>query len=120
MAFDTNQLLYNAALTSTQNGTGLRVRSTRLAGVWVRFSVPQATGTTPTLDITVQDSADNSTFNTVTTLRQITASGSYRQRIFTDREYVRAVMTVGGTTPNFGTVVGGFESGGQYKDAQSQ
>lgn len=120
MAFDENQLLRNAATTATFTGTGIRVRSLPLDGIPIRVVVPSATGTSPTMDLKVQDSADDSTYNDVFTFRQITAAGVYRARVQTQREYIRLVGTVGGTSPNFGTVKAGLETGGQFDNRQSQ
>ncbi len=64
------------------------------------------TGTTPTLDIKLQHSDDNSTFTDVTNgaFAQVTGTGSL-QKLTVDvgglKRYVRAVHTLGGTTPSF-------------------
>jgi hypothetical protein len=70
----------------------------------VQLNVTAASGTTPTLDVVLEDSVDGSNFNAITggTFTQFTATG--RQAIditapFTDN--IRARWTVGGTTPSF-------------------
>ena len=71
-------------------------------------------GTTPTLDGKIQDSADGSTgWADVSgaTFTQVTASTNF-QKITVDlngtKRYLRYVGTIGGTTPSFGlTVIAG-------------
>jgi hypothetical protein len=119
MAYDSLGMLRAAAagnLTVTGNGTGLQIDGTAAAGVGVRIHVPQATGTTPTADIVIADSPDNSAWKSRLTFDQITVAGEYRQRLVTKQKYVRFQATIGGTTPNFGAVQIGFETGGEYKD----
>jgi hypothetical protein len=69
----------------------------------VSIPVTAATGTTPTLDISIQESDDSGTnWFTVYDLPRITATGIYRSpliRMVGNR--VRYVQTVGGTTPSF-------------------
>jgi hypothetical protein len=75
-------------------------------GDWSRFraqlNVTSASGTTPTLDVVIEDSFDGTTWNTVVTFTQKTASGVQALDVsgqFTDQLRVR--WTVGGTTPSF-------------------
>lgn len=121
--YDSGLLLRAASaanLTATVTTAGLDLGS---AGGWLhsqadlRISVPQATGTLPTLDAKIQESDDNSTYYDLLTFAPtITAAGNYRRKIQTVRRYVRAVLTVGGTLPNFGAVVVGIDSGGEQKE----
>lgn len=67
-----------------------------------QLNVTAASGTTPTLDVLIQDSLDGTNWNTVGTFTQKTAAA--RQVIdvttpFADR--VRVLYTIGGTTPSF-------------------
>lgn len=94
-----------AARTSTVTATGVDV--TDYEGVVVIDQlVGTVSGTTPTLNGKIQDSADNSAWADVTgaTFTQVTASDSY-QTITLDldktRRYVRYVGTIAGTTPSF-------------------
>jgi hypothetical protein len=119
MAFDSVGMLRAVAagnLTATGNGTGLQIDGTPASGVGIRIHVPQATGTTPTFDCVIADSPDNSTWKARLTFDQITVAGQYRQRLVTKQKYVRFQATVAGTSPNFGVVQIGFETGGEYKD----
>jgi len=91
--------------TSTFNGTGVDLLGYQ-GKIKVTQDVGAVTGTTPTLDGKIQDSADNSTFADVTglTFTQVTTSSNI-QSIGVDpravRRYIRYVGTLGGTTPNF-------------------
>lgn len=65
-------------------------------------------GTNPTLDVKIQDSADNTTFADVAgyTFAQVdNAAGGSLQTLKVDtravRRYIRAVATIGGTSPSF-------------------
>lgn len=79
--------------------------------------VPQATGTTPTLDITVQEAqTEGGTYRTIQTMPQITVAGNYMVRVVNARRWVRFVLTVGGTTPNFGGVHIGLDEGKVQND----
>lgn len=62
-----------------------------------------------TLDITIETSADNSTYYTHTTMSQITATGTVRQAITNFGKYVRINYTVGGTSFTF-SVTGVFKN----------
>lgn len=93
-----------AARTATANGTGVDIRD--FQGILkVLLNIGAVTGTAPTLDVKIQDSADNSTFADVTgyAFAQQTAAANLALGIDTRnlRRYIRAVMTIGGTTPSF-------------------
>jgi hypothetical protein len=62
------------------------------------------TGTSPTLDVTLQTSADNATWRILGTFAQKTAAGTERKSFGGCDKFVRAVFDVGGTSPNFGLV----------------
>jgi hypothetical protein len=75
-------------------------------GDWSKFraqlAVTAASGTTPTLDVVVEDSFDGTNWNTVATFTQKTAAGTQAVDVtglFSDQLRVR--WTVGGTTPSF-------------------
>jgi hypothetical protein len=104
--WDSNTLFHNnATLTTTTNGNAFRVGD----GAECRIEVSvtgTVSGTSPTLDFKIQDSADGSTFaDTGVTFTQITATGARQERQFKARKgrgWVRCVATVGGTSPSFG------------------
>lgn len=73
------------------------------ADVVLFVHVTAATGTTPTLAIAIEQSADNSTYNAVTgaTGANITAAGTQTINARITQPYVRVTSTIGGTTPAF-------------------
>jgi len=100
----TGQSLPPAVRTSSANGTGIDFNEAGPA-VTVVAEVGTVTGTSPTLDITLEESADNSTFTAISgaALTQITASNGRQVVTFYNRaqRYVRAVATIAGTSPSF-------------------
>jgi len=119
MAYDADVMLHNPGtdLTVTATGTGKLIDGTAIDGQYVRVSVPQATGTAPTLDITIQESDTlGSGYQTVVTFAQITTSVVARRVYSSKKKYARSVLTVAGTTPNFGKVQVGFDTGGEMTD----
>ena len=67
-------------------------------------------GTTPTLDVKIQDSADNSSFTDVVNkaFAQVGASASLQSLGIDTRgvkRYIRAALTITGTSPTFGLAV---------------
>lgn len=68
----------------------------------VQLNVTAAVGTTPTLDVVLEDSLDGTNWNVIGTFAQRTAVGREVLNVtapFTGT--VRARWTVGGTTPSF-------------------
>ena len=68
-------------------------------------------GTTPTLDAKIQDSADNSAFADIPgkVFGQVTDAGASIQFLGIDtrtvKRYIRAALTIGGTSPTFGLAI---------------
>lgn len=62
-----------------------------------------ASGTTPTLDASLEESADNSTWTAVagSSITQLTAAGNRIANANVVKNYVRVTVTIGGTTPSF-------------------
>lgn len=95
------------AVTANTNGTGVDTQGYNSAVATIE--VGAVSGTSPTLDIKIQDSADNSSFADVTglTFTQVTAANNSQVlrieglNTSTRRRYLRAVATVGGTSPSF-------------------
>ena len=87
----------------TTSGQTALLSSMDRANLRVQLNATVVTGTTPTLDVVIEDTVDGgTTWNTIGTFTQLTAAG--RQVInvtspFTDS--VRARWTIGGTTPSF-------------------
>jgi hypothetical protein len=94
------------ARTATVTSSGVDLKE-YTGNVMIVQDVGTVSGTTPTLDGKIQDSADNSAFADVTgyTFTQVTASTSL-QSLNVDtrkvRRYIRYVGTIAGTTPSFG------------------
>ena len=99
-------LLPMQSVTATGNGTGVDVQA-YVGQVAVVLAAKCTAGTNPTLDVKLQDSADNSTFADITgaTFTQVTnadTSAAVSEKITINinsaARYVRAVATIGGTS----------------------
>lgn len=70
--------------------------------MWVDASVhvSAVTGTSPTLDVKLESSPDNTTWTAIpgATATQLTAAGNARVSAFVNSEYVRVSSTVGGSS----------------------
>ncbi|MCX4752897.1 hypothetical protein [Kitasatospora purpeofusca] len=62
-----------------------------------------ASGTTPTLDVALEESADGASWTAVTgsAAAQLTAAGNRVAFAAVTKNYVRVAATIGGTTPSF-------------------
>lgn len=99
-----------ADITETTTGTGIDVTD-YVGSIAVVLSAKNVAGTSPTLIVKLQDSADNSTFADITgaVFTTVTAAGtkaSTLQKISVNidgaAKYLRAVATIGGTvSPEF-------------------
>lgn len=78
----------------------------------IDIPVTAVTGTTPTMAVQVQESADSGTnWYTVYTFPTITATGSYTSPVITmTGNVVRYVQTIGGTTPSFTRAINRLQS----------
>lgn len=102
-------------VTTTANGTGAYYGADRVVQFWLVLG-GAVTGTTPTLDVKFQDSADGSTYTDIgTAFPQRTTTASTTTGSLADfpttalktkpgRPYLRVVKTVGGTSPSFASV----------------
>ncbi len=101
-----SSLRATAAITATGQGSAVDVRTRRGLGVIILDSAA-GTGTSPTLDAVIQDSADGSTgWATVAgaTFTQVAGAASLQTLVFdfdACRGFIRVSETVGGTTPSF-------------------
>lgn len=97
-----------ARRTSTLTGTGIDVLDYEGVGLVV-LNASAGTGTSPTLDVKLQHSDDNSTFADVTgaVFTQVTdVAGTAGVRVLKInvpdlKRYLRVVGTIAGTTPSF-------------------
>jgi hypothetical protein len=99
-------LLPSQSLSASNNGTGVDLQQ-YVGNPVVVLNVGTQTGTSPTMDVKLQDSADNSSFADVTgyAFSQKTGTGTDTLALDTRafRRYVRTVCTLGGTSPVFPT-----------------
>ena len=94
-----------AARTSTGQTSGIDLKNYDGDVVFLLDSAA-GTGTSPTLDVTIEDSADNSSFAAITgaAFTQVVDAASAQKLVVNKdsaRRYVRVKYTVGGTTPSF-------------------
>jgi len=90
------------AYSTTTNGTSVDNGAASSNGAVINLHVTAASGTTPTLAVTVQHSTNNSTWSTIATFTTATAATSETVTVAgTVNRYTRAVFTVAGTTPSF-------------------
>lgn len=92
--------------TASANGAGVDTLGYNSASL--TLEVGAVSGTTPTLDVKLQESADNSAWTDVAgaTLTQVTAANNSQalrvEGLGTSRKrYLRAVATIAGTSPSF-------------------
>lgn len=100
----------SAALTST--ATTAAFTPTFGIGYEVNIPVTAVTGTTPTLDVSIEESDDSGTnWFKVYDFPRITANGMYRSPVLRlTGNRVRYVQTVGGTTPSFTRAINRLQS----------
>lgn len=94
-----------AARTATGQTSGIDLQTYDGDVVFLLDSAA-GTGTSPTLDVTIEDSADNSSFAAITgaAFTQVTGTASAQKLVVNKdsaRRYVRVKYTIGGTTPSF-------------------
>lgn len=99
------EILPAAARVATANGTGVD-KTAYIGRGMIVLNIGVVSGTNPTADVKIQDSADNSSFADISgaAFAQKTAAGTSTLAVDLDsaRQYIRAVFTLGGTsTPTF-------------------
>jgi hypothetical protein len=108
MAIDEDVLIRSGAtdLTASVTGaTGVDFGGHDQALVTYLVHVPKADGTSPTLDVKIQVSDNNSDWRDYLTFPQITAAGQYFLSGQATERYRRYYATVGGSDPDFGGVI---------------
>lgn len=98
-------LIASAARTATFNSDQFHTGGA-ITGIVIQINCTARSGTSPTLDIQLQDTVDGSNWNLVgTAFTQITATGIQVKRInLRDTpvsDTLRLACTIGGTTPSF-------------------
>lgn len=119
MAFDKNLMLRNTTTTLSTSETsdaGVNFGAADQRNLTYVVQVPLApTGTSPTLDVKIQESTDGTTWVDLVVFSQITAKGRYYRTVRGRLPYRRQYSTVGGSgTINFGAVVVGVDVSGRY------
>lgn len=71
--------------------------------VFLHVYCSAASGTTPTLNVSLEESNDGSSWTAITgsAAAQLTAAGNTGGNATPSKQYVRATSTVAGTTPSF-------------------
>lgn len=110
----------SAALTTTTTVTAI----TPGFGISYQVNIPvtAVTGTTPTLDVRIEESDDGGTnWFTVYDFPRITATGIYRSPFLpVTGNRVRYVQTVGGTTPSFTRSINRLQSNAPFPNSRQQ
>jgi hypothetical protein len=98
-------LLAAGARSATANGSAVEVRDYH-GRAFATLDSGAGSGTTPTLNVKLQGSADNSTWSDISgaSFSEVTTSASFQKIGVVLHEaprYVRARAVIGGDTPNF-------------------
>lgn len=94
--------LAESAARTASGDTGTLSGFSDLGKLRAQLEVTAAAGTSPTLDVVLEDSLDGTSWNTIGTFAQLTTTGREVIDItglFADRLRVR--WTIGGTSPSF-------------------
>lgn len=94
-------MVTSAARTATGQSSAVRTKDGNLG---LFLNITAASGTTPTLDIAVQWSADGTTFGAAQaadTFTQATAISAAAKYFTPKAAFYRIAWTIGGTTPSF-------------------
>ena len=102
--------LMAGTFTSSGNGSGVDLRGYQ-GKLKVTLNSGAGGGADHTLDVKLQESDDNSTWSDISgaAFTQVTNAGPSLQSMSVDpratKRYIRAVRTIGGTSPSFGFAV---------------
>jgi len=102
-SFDGRNLVAHSAITTNTTGTTVDGGAASANGALANLHITAASGTSPTLDVVVEHSTNNSTWATLGTFAQATGTGGESIVIAgpTVNRYVRSRATTGGTNPSF-------------------
>lgn len=98
---DGERVVLAAAAARTANGSGASFFMGGRDTLRLDLSITAAGGTTPTLNVKVQHSADGNTWTDLASFTQATGASSQRKVLSGCDRYVKATWTIGGTTPSF-------------------
>lgn len=117
MAYDVHTMFFNtsSALTSTATSDVIDFHGPDLEEIDYRICVTgTVSGTSPKIVATLETSDDNSNFSTETTFPDITAAGETHHKFRSRKRYRKLKLTVSGTSPSFGHVEAGIDSGSRW------
>ena len=103
------KVLENNTYTTTTSGTARDNTTSTGNGGGAFLIVTSASGTTPTLDAKITHSADDVTYADLVTFTQATGQTAEVKTVAEDttvNRYLKAVFTIGGTTPSFSAIIG--------------
>ena len=104
-----------SAMTSTTTGSAVDLNGDDMDELNVRVIVGGTiSGTTPKIVLKIQGSADKSTWVDLYTFPDITGVCEMNHKFRGKGRWRRAVATVSGTSPSFGSVKVGYSTGGVY------
>lgn len=118
MAFDYNTMFFDStsAVTSTATSPAMDFHGPDMTELTYRFVVNgTVSGTSPKIVPTLETSDDNETFTTEHTFANITAAGETLEKYRCLKRYRKMKLTVSGTSPSFGHVEAGIDSGSHGK-----
>lgn len=98
---DTLDLAVEASSAKTATGASAAIEVGDRGVARLTLGVTAASGTTPTLNVTMQTSADGTTWRSLGTFAQKTAVGTERASFVGVDRFMRASWVIGGTTPSF-------------------
>lgn len=103
---DTDDAIIQEGITRTATANGAAVEVGERSSACLELVVTAGSGTTPTLDVTIETSKDGTgtglgAWRSLGAFAQRTAAGSERKSFTGLDRFVRAVQTIGGTTPSF-------------------
>lgn len=106
----------DGSLTTTGTYTGVDVQESPASGYTFLAVVPAAAATT-TLDIDIEqaDTDADGSYARLISFAQITAAGLQAVHVAVPKRYVRASVSVAGTSPDFGAVSLGIAPTGQFR-----
>ena len=113
--FDKNLMLIEttSAMTSTTTGDPVDFHGDDLYEMNYRAVISgTVSGTTPKMVLKIQGSDDKSNWTDICVFPDITAAGEKNMKVRGKGRYRRAVCTLSGTSPSFGSVKVGASTGG--------
>ena len=117
MAYDLHTMFFDttAATTATATSSVIDFHGPDLEELDYRFVISgTVSGTSPKIVPTLETSDDNSTFSTEKTFPDITGAGETHCKYRARKRYRRMKLTVSGTSPSFGHVEAGIDSGSRW------